>query len=326
MSAETVFLCGGQGSQFFGMGQPLHADHPVFRAELRALDEVARELLGRSVVDAVYSAQRRVTEPLDDLLLSHPAILMVEVALARTLAAQGIRPSFVVGASLGELAALVIAGAVSAEDALRACITQARSLLARCAEGGMVAILDDVAAFHREAWLHEGTWLAAVNFARHFVVSGPSWRCEEIDRRCKEKGVLCQRLPVRRAFHSPMIDASEGDVLRAMGAVPLGRLQVPVYSATQAGWMSEVSPRYFWQVLREPIRFVEALGAVEQLRPGTVVDLSPGGTLGTFLNHHGAGREGKRLACFPIMTPFRADLATLAKLSEHHRARETRAV
>jgi bacillaene synthase trans-acting acyltransferase len=326
MRAETVFLCGGQGSQFFGMGQPLYAEHPVFREEIRALDGIARAMLGRSVVDAVFSPERRMTEPLDDLLISHPAILMVEVALARTLAAQGILPSFVVGASLGELAALVISGALSAEDALRACITQAQILLSRCGEGGMVAILDDVASFHREAWLHGETWLAAVNFARHFVVSGPTWRCDEIERRCKEKGVLCQRLPVRRAFHSPMIDAAQGDYLRAVETMPVGSLQVPVFSATQARRVSDASTRYLWQVVREPIRFLEAQGAVEQLMPCTVVDLSPGGTLGTFLKHHHAGPQGKRFQCFSLVTPFRTDLAVLAKLGEHHRSREPGAV
>lgn len=326
MSGETVFLCGGQGSQFFGMGQPLYAEQPVFRQELHALDDIARELLGRSVVDAVLNSQRRISEPLDDLRISHPAILMVEVALARTLAAQGIQPTLVVGASLGELAALVVSGAVSAEVALRACITQADILLSRCEEGGMVAILDDVALFHREAWLHEGAWLAAVNLGRHFVVSGPAWRCDEIERRCKEKNVLCQRLPVRRAFHSPLIDAAQGDYLRAMEAMPVGRLQVPVYSSTQSRMLGEVSSRYFWQVVREPIRFLEALGALEQRMPCTLVDLSPGGTLATFLKHHFAGQDGKRFHCFPIMTPFRTDLANLARLGEHHRGRGVRTV
>jgi trans-AT polyketide synthase/acyltransferase/oxidoreductase domain-containing protein len=107
MSEGTIFLCGGQGSQYFGMGQPLYAEQPVFREELRALDDIARPLLGRSVVEVVFHPQRRRMEPLDDLLISHPAILMVEVALARTLASQGILPDLVVGASLGELTAVL---------------------------------------------------------------------------------------------------------------------------------------------------------------------------------------------------------------------------
>lgn len=92
MSEKTIFLCGGQGSQPFGMRQSLFVAHPVFRDELCTMDQIAQQLLGRSVVEEIFSAKRRVTEPFDDLLFSHPAILMIEIALARALKAEGITP------------------------------------------------------------------------------------------------------------------------------------------------------------------------------------------------------------------------------------------
>ena len=168
---RTVFLFGGQGSQFFGMGQSLYADHAGFRREVQRLDEVARSMLGRSVMEVVFDPERRLSEPFDDTLLSHPAIFIIEVALARTLMAEGVLPDVLMGASLGEFASLVVAGAVPVEIALRACIEQAQLFIAHCAPGGMIAILDDVNLYYETEWLHDGAALAAINFARHFVIS-----------------------------------------------------------------------------------------------------------------------------------------------------------
>ena len=90
MSARTVFMFSGQGSQYFQMGKPLFEGNAVFRHWMIRLDGLAREISGKSVIDAIYSSGK--AEVFDRTLLTHPAIFMIEYSLARCLMHEGVKP------------------------------------------------------------------------------------------------------------------------------------------------------------------------------------------------------------------------------------------
>ncbi|MGG2041218.1 acyltransferase domain-containing protein [Burkholderia gladioli] len=101
------------------MGQPLYEQAPVFRREMDRLDAVVvRDLAGLSLVDRLYREGRPRSEPLDRTLVSHPAIFMVEYALARLLIESGVEPDAALGASLGAFIAAAVAGCLAPDDAL----------------------------------------------------------------------------------------------------------------------------------------------------------------------------------------------------------------
>src|ERR1700733_6256349 len=81
--SPTVFMFSGQGSQYFQMGRVLFEKNDTFRHWMVQLDDVARKLLGRSVIDALYSSFHGKGDPFDRTLLTHPAIFMVEYTLVR---------------------------------------------------------------------------------------------------------------------------------------------------------------------------------------------------------------------------------------------------
>src|SRR5262249_54925545 len=109
----------GQGAQYYGMGREL-LEHPVFARQLHEQDAVVRELLGRSVVQHLYDQTRTRSERFDDTLLTHPANFKVQYALAEVLRHEGVRPTAVLGASLGELVAVTVAEVIDRDTALAA--------------------------------------------------------------------------------------------------------------------------------------------------------------------------------------------------------------
>jgi len=314
---KTVFLFAGQGSQFYGMARPLFAENAVFREALRDLDDIARGLVGQSIVDAIYDPRRSGTEPFDRTLLTHPAVFMIEVALARALEREGVVPDLIVGSSLGELAALVVARAISAEDALEACLAQAELLESRCAAGGMIAVLDDPRIFDELAWLREGSTLAGINLARHFVIAAPAARCDAILARCAEEQVICQRIPVRVAFHSSAMDPARDEFLARVAKTPFAPPAIPILSSARARQVDRATPELLWEVARAPIRFRDVLALIAEELPCRFVDLSPGATLSTFVKHRFPA--GTRLVNLPIVTPFRSDLENFARVVAEHR-------
>lgn len=319
---KTVFLFAGQGSQYFGMARHLFTANAVFRDALRDLDDVASGLIGHSIVEVLYGAAAHpFGEAFDRTLFSHPAVFMIEVALARAFASQGVEPDVVVGSSLGELAALVVSGVLTAEDALEACIAQAETLEARCAPGGMLAVLANPEIFDKREAVWRDTTLAGVNLSRHFVVSASMARCDELVEQLKAQNVSCQRLPVRIAFHSSAMDCARDAFLARVMQTPFATAKIPMLSAARAGWLSEPSYSFLWEVARAPIRFRDVLDIVSGMLPCCFVDLSPGATLATFVKHHFSSEVG--LANLVVLTRFQTDVESFARVvAEHRRARE----
>src|SRR5690349_11489627 len=87
---KTVFMFSGQGSQYFQMGKELFNKNDTFRTWMVRLDEIARRLAGRSVIETLYSEAHRKADRFDCTLLTHPAIFMVEYSLAQTLMQAGL--------------------------------------------------------------------------------------------------------------------------------------------------------------------------------------------------------------------------------------------
>src|SRR5436309_1981687 len=115
----------GQGSQYFQMGKELFKTNDTFRNWMVRLDPIAKELTGYSVIETVYSDGSRKGDSFDRTLLTHPAIFMVEYALAQALMHAGVLPDMVLGVSMGSFAAATVAGFIEVEDALASVVHQA---------------------------------------------------------------------------------------------------------------------------------------------------------------------------------------------------------
>ncbi|WP_116812436.1 acyltransferase domain-containing protein [Steroidobacter cummioxidans] len=306
---KVVFMFSGQGSHYFRMGQDLFEHDPIFREWMLRLDELARSLSGERVVDAIYSVPER--ETFDRTLQTHPAIFMVEYALAQSLLHAGITPDITLGASLGSFAAATVAGHTRVEDALAAVIQQAAAFEACCDRGGMIAVLGDQ-TLYAEPFLRERSELAAVNFSSHIVVSAPQSNLAQIEASLSEHDVVYQRLPVSYAFHSQWIDDAQAPFESFMSSIPRTSGTLPLACCRQATLSTELSNDFFWRVVREPIRFKETIAALEQLGAYRYIDVGPAGTLATFTKY--CLPADSQSTAHAIMSPFGNERRSMAAL------------
>lgn len=282
-SSRTVFLFAGQGSQHPHMARGLFDGNEVFHGWMERLDACARQWCGESILAALYDPRTTRGGELDRLCISHPAIFMVEYAAARAVIAAGVRPDLVVGASLGSFAAAAVAEVIEPEVALEAVIQQAAALEACCEAGGMMAILAPPG--EHLPWLEGRCEVAAVNLAAHFVIAAPEAELSAIQDELARRKVAFQRLPVRYPFHSAWIDEAEAPFASYCASLSLARPRVRFVCCARAVELEQLPADFFWRVVRRPIRFSEAMTWLAMQSELSCIDLSPSGTLATFLRH-----------------------------------------
>ncbi|UXI70522.1 acyltransferase domain-containing protein [Tahibacter amnicola] len=311
MSApKTVFLFSGQGSQYYQMGRALFDVPGVFREQMLALDLIAQKRCGRSVIDAIYSAGKG--EPFDRTLLTHPAIFMVEYAMAQHLIHAGVVPDMNLGASLGSFAAATVAGCMDVEEALITVIEQAKALEASCTGGGMIAVLANPALFE-EPFLSAHSEIAGITFHSHFAVSAETAHLNAIERGLHDRGVAFQRLAVSFAFHSRWIDPAQERFNIHLKTLGLSRGQLPLVCCDQTTTISTLPEDYFWRVIRRPMQFRDTIAALEQQGTYRYIDVGPSGTMATFIKY--AVARTSTSSTHATLSPFGNDQKNLAALT-----------
>ena len=234
----TAFVFPGQGSQFVGMGQALANASPAARLTF----EEADDCLGFALSGLCWNGP----EPeLTDTLNAQPALLVHSVAALRALQEKlgEFSPAFVAGHSLGELSALVAAGAMEFEDGLALVRKRGEVMKAagQRAPGGMAAILGldtpAVAELCAEARTQAGgvLQLANDNCPGQTVISGDSAPLDKAIELARGRGAKrAIRLPVSIASHSPLMEAAVPEYRQAVEAVPFIAPIPPVVGNVQA--------------------------------------------------------------------------------------------
>jgi acyl transferase domain-containing protein len=309
MSAKTVFMFSGQGSQYYQMAQQMYEENGAFRGWMTRLDNLAYEISGRRVAAEIYA--RPKSEVFDRLAFTHPAIFMVEYSLAQCLILEGIEPDVVLGASLGSFAAAVVGGYVRVEHAMRAVVKQAEVFERCCEAGGMIAIVSDP-SLYREPFLAERSELAGINFGGHFAVAARSCDLEAIEADLRERDITYQRLPLGFAFHSRWIESAYEPFNALTRTLPTMRGTIPLACCERVSLLAGLSDNYFWNVARNPIRFMDTLALLERGGPHRYIDVGPAGTLATFAKY-GLPKTSASTV-HPIVTPYGHDTKNLNAL------------
>ncbi|WP_314252027.1 polyketide synthase [Streptomyces sp. DSM 40907] len=270
VSAPTVFMFTGQGSQYAGMGRGLYAAEPVFRA---ALDECAELLVPHLDVPLLDVLFGDVAGRLDRTRYAQVGIVSVQVGLVRWLESVGVRADAVVGHSLGELTAAWASGVLGLGDLLRLTVLRGQLMESQPGEGAMAVVHADAETVLAALAAHPGVEVAAFNAPRVVTVTGP---VDAVGRFCRESGLRTQPLVVSHAFHSAAMEGAVVPFTEAVAGVVLSAPVVAFASSVSGGWHSAESatdPGYWGRAIREPVRFSQAVAALGGLGAGVVWEI-----------------------------------------------------
>ena len=308
---KTVFLFSGQGSHYYQMGRKTYAERGVFWRSMHELDEIARPFVGQSLITTLYDDRLKASDVFDDLMLTHPAIYMVELSLARALINQGVRPDLTLGASLGAFVAATVAGAITPENALSLVIEQARIFSTHCSPGGMLAVLA-APSLHDSEPLKSLSEIASVNFSSHFVLAAASDSLPRIRRHLEQLNISFQDLQVAYPFHSRWMESAHAPFEPALKGLELKPGALPMVCCMRSELLDSLDANYFWDVARQRVEFERTMARLEETGPFNYVDVGPSGTLATFLRY--SLSRDTRSQVFPTLTPFGREQANLAML------------
>lgn len=307
MSKSVVFMFSGQGSHHYNMGEKLFEGNSIFRQWMYELDEIARKITGDSVISKIYS--KNSTGAFDQLLYTHPAIFMVEYSLSQVLIEAGVKPSCVLGASLGEVVAATVAGTLGYENALANIINQSKIFEENCRVSGMLAIFAPL-ELQNDPVIRRNSQIVGVNFESHFVISATVQKLNKIEDFLNAKQVLFQRLPVSYGFHSSLIDPAEPAIRKCLQSLILKTNTIPIVSCVNGSFLEDISHDHFWDVPRQPIQFQSAIRTLETKKAWVYLDLGPGGTFANFTKRNISASTNSITQ--PLMTPFNKDLEYLS--------------
>jgi acyl transferase domain-containing protein len=305
---RIAFAFTGQGAQYPGMTARLYLGHDGYRRHLDAAAEALRPYTGTSITDLIVRGDLRVHQT----GFTQPSMFAVEYALAATLLDAGIRPVAVIGHSIGEFAASVVAGALDLDDAALLVAVRGAYMQYLPSGGGMLAVRATPEDLEEFVAREPKVGFGAFNGPRATVLSGDLPALERIHEELSRRKVVARLLQVSHGFHSPLMQPMLQRFARVATRVPPSPPRLPFYSTVRGRrLLNEALGALYWtEHISAPVRFAQAaqrLLAEQEL--DTVLEIGPKPVL---TNLFKALNSEDGPACVPVCRGEDTDAAALA--------------
>jgi phthiocerol/phenolphthiocerol synthesis type-I polyketide synthase C len=275
-AAPVAFVFSGNGAVWDGMARMCYLNDPVFRDRIASTNDAMRTAGGPNIIDLLLTHQTDAA--LADAMIAQPLHFAVQVALVDALAAVGVRPSAVLGHSLGEVAAAVAANGISREDAARKILGRGLAFKRIQGQGAMVALsaTREVAADLIRA---NGLSLdiAAENSPRNVTISGGRADLDRLIKLARSKRIAGKLLPIDYPYHSTAVDVLKDHFLSDVTSPANPDGDVAFYSGWQGQRINtdQLTTDYWWQNARQPVEFRAGLDAMVRDGLRVFVEISP---------------------------------------------------
>jgi len=292
-----AFVYTGMGPQWWAMGQELMSAEPIVAQTIEEIDTYFQPLAGWSLKEAMMAQE--AASRMERTELAQPANFALQVALTRLWASYGIRPSAVVGHSVGEVVSAYVAGVYTLEEAVRVSYHRSRLQQTAAGKGAMLAVgLPEEEAEVLIAGV-AGISIAAVNSFSAVTLSGDREPLEALAATLEKREIFNKFLRVEVAYHSPQMDPLREELLQCLGDLAPKPAQMPLYSTAYGkivpveDWGAE----YWWHNVRNAVHFAAAMQAMFDDGCSTFLEVGPHPVLGNSIKECAAHLE-RKVRCF----------------------------
>ena len=278
---EVVFLFTGQGAQYPGMGRRLYDCCEVFRSELdRCASTLAAEL-DVPLLELIYGESG---SKIYETIYAQPATFAFEYALAAQWIAWGIKPSAVMGHSLGEYAAACVSGALKLEDAAKLVTLRGR-LMHALPRGAMASVfaseervLDAIAPW-------PGVSIASLNSPESTVISGVEAEVAAVCEGLTAQGYTCKSIRVPQAAHSPLVESMLDPLEAAARGITMTEPEIELVSNVSAAPIlkGQLNATYWRRHARSQVKFAKGLQGLYSRGYRVFLEVGPRPTLTGFV-------------------------------------------
>jgi len=274
--SALAFVFSGHGSDWCGMGQTLFATQPVFRRVVEECDRLLRPYADWSLAGQI----RGDTGPsrLDETAVLQPVLFAIQIGLAELWRSWGVTPDWVVGHSVGEVAAAHVAGILTLEEAMAVIAHRGRLMQRLSGHGLMAAVFAPETDVQRVlSDRHPEIAIAAVNSPASIVVSGEPEAVRKALLDFEENGLKCKELPIPYAFHSPQLDGVQAELADALGRLAPHDARIRMMSSVTGRQVEgkELTAGYWARNVRQPVRFGAAIAELEAAGCRHFLEISP---------------------------------------------------
>ena len=254
-SDRIAFLFTGQGSQYANMGDRLYQTQPVFKAAVDRCAELLEPYLDRSLLEILHSSSL-----IDRTIYTQPAIFVLEYALAQMWLDWGIKPSALIGHSIGEYVAATVAGVFDLADALKLIATRGKLMQGLSQPGEMYAVFTDEATVESTIKSFSQVAIAAINGSESVVISGEKIAVREVVSKLEVRGIKSKQLKVSHAFHSPLMNPMLEEFRAVAESVQYHTPQLKLISNVMGIATEEIATAEYWvNHVVAPVRFADGI-------------------------------------------------------------------